>query len=97
VLRLLLLLLADDGVESRDVLLLSRGLTSASDTYGTEESGLPLFEPLVRALVDAPDKLDRVARLVADLRKTADGQRLLPDGFDEVWQPILKAREMLAR
>jgi hypothetical protein len=97
VLRLLLLLLADDGVESRDVLLWSRGLTSASDTYGTEESGLPLFEPLVRALVDAPDKLDRVARLVADLRKTADGQRLLPDGFDEVWQPILTAREMLAR
>ena len=50
---------------------------------------MPLFETLLKALDLNPEKLDQVARLVEDLRGVQGG--LLPDGFDEVWQPVWEA------
>lgn len=57
--------------------------------------GLPVFEDMVRALATSPDKLDQVAIVVQDLCKTPEGQQLLPDGFESLWQPIWAARERL--
>jgi hypothetical protein len=96
VLRFLLLLLSDDGTELSGLLqatALIRGKDGAQTAAGA--FGLPLFEAMVRALDRDPDKLDSIARLVADLRTTPEGQQLLPETFDTIWEPILQARKGL--
>jgi hypothetical protein len=51
-----------------------------------------LAERLVRTYSRTPEKLDRVAKLVEDLCKTPEGRKLLPEGFEELWRVIWKAR-----
>ena len=55
-----------------------------------------LFEPMVRALAVEPGRLDEINRLITDLGTTPDGQRLLPAGWQEVWEPIWEARQRVA-
>ena len=57
--------------------------------------GMPLFESLVRALDRDPARLDRVDRLMKELHKSESGRKLLPDGFEELWASIWKARQEL--
>jgi hypothetical protein len=52
-----------------------------------------LTERLVRTYSRAPDKLDRVAKLVDELCKTPEGRELLPEGFEELWRVIWNARQ----
>ncbi|KAF0194031.1 MAG: hypothetical protein FD169_2077 [Bacillota bacterium] len=52
------------------------------------ELPIPLLEELVRACSRYPEKIERVARIVADLTKTPEGQALLPIGFDALWSAI---------
>jgi len=51
-----------------------------------------LLETLIRALDHSPGKLDQVSRLITDLGKTDEGQRVLPEGLTSVWEPIWAAR-----
>ncbi len=66
-------------------------------TGGKASSGglpaLPLFEELVRAMSRHPEKIDRIARLIDDISKTEEGRRALPEGFAEIWEPIIAARK----
>jgi len=95
VLSFMLLLLAEGGPDARSILLaLQKGL-SASGTEGSAFLQIPLFEVLVRTLDRNPKKLDQISRLVDDLKKTVEGRDVLPDQFDEIWQPIWSAREAL--
>jgi hypothetical protein len=55
----------------------------------------PLLETMIQALSRDPDQLDRVNRLVEDLRKADKADQLLPDHFDEIWGPIWEARQAL--
>jgi hypothetical protein len=55
--------------------------------------GPGIFELLVRSLVDKPQALADVARLVERLRATVEGASLLPDGFDELWEAVETARQ----
>jgi hypothetical protein len=94
--RYLLFLLADDGWDARDTLNLLEGIDRT--TGGSRESvgsafDLPLLEPMLKALVKAPDKLDRIAQLVADLEKTPEGRALIPAEFYEAWWPIWEVRK----
>jgi hypothetical protein len=95
VLRLMYLLLADMEVNIQDLLdaVRSHGRSSTGSATG----GLPLLETLLKALGREPSRLDEVARLVDDLRKTPEGAALLPAGFDEIWDPIWRIREELRR
>jgi hypothetical protein len=52
-----------------------------------------LFESMVRALHRDPGRIDQVAHVIDDLRKSADGIALLPNGLDEIWQPIWATRQ----
>ena len=52
-----------------------------------------LFESMIRALHRDPDRIDQVAHIIDDLRKSPDGRELLPKGLDEIWQPIWTIRE----
>jgi hypothetical protein len=56
---------------------------------------LPLFESLLQALKREPSRLDHVDRVINDLRKSPEGEALIPDGFLEIWEPIWTAREAL--
>ena len=58
-----------------------------------EALGIPLLEELVRAYSRHPEKIDRIARLVSDLKKSGQDHDLLPEGFEEVWSAFLAARE----
>ena len=97
VLRFLLLLLADDVGELSAVQNGSL-LAGCSDNERLDLAiGMPLFESLVRALDRDPARLDRVDRLMKELSKSESGRKLLPEGFDELWASIWKARQEVAR
>lgn len=94
VLQFLLFLLAED-----DNHLLSGhgrpGGDGETDAITGMFGGASLLEPLVHALYEDPDRIDRVAKLVNDLTRTEEGRGLLPEGFMQVWEPVWSAREEL--
>lgn len=57
--------------------------------------GAGVFELLVRALVDHPDALTTLGRLVERMRRTEAGRRNLPTGFDVLWTEIEAAHARL--
>lgn len=96
VLRLILYLLAEIGDDGSGALVGTRAIIAAKElSSGSGSVGFPLFEALVRALERDPVKLDRIARLLDDLRKTPEGRRLIPEDLEEVWDLILSARRRL--
>ena len=58
---------------------------------GLSEPGL--MERMLETLHNGPGRLDAVASLVADLRKTETGIELLGPEFDAVWEPLWKVRK----
>ena len=95
VLRFILLLLAEGGTDARAILMMLQSEASGGNSDTSRFWKVPLFEALVRTLDRNPKKLDQISRLVTDLRKTTEGRSVLPDGFDEIWDPIWIAREAL--
>ncbi|HLW61182.1 MAG TPA: phospholipase D family protein [bacterium] len=95
VLRFLFLLLSEDEIEARDALFSGNGQGPGTKGLFGPEDGSALFEVLVSTLDRNPAKLDEVARLIDDLRKSPEGEALLPPGFNSVWQPIWTARQRL--
>jgi hypothetical protein len=93
VLRFLLFLLADGDPRQAVGLLVSGDQAGDGEGEDSFALDLPLFESLLRALEREPAKLDHVARLIEDLRKTPEGEALIPEGFTEVWDPIWAVRE----
>lgn len=93
VLRFLLFLLADGDPRQAAGLLVSGDQMRGGEGEDSFVTDLPLFESLLRALEREPAKLDHVAALIEDLRKTPEGEALIPDGFTEVWDPVWAARE----
>ena len=54
-----------------------------------------LLERMLETLGRDPGKLDAVASLIEDLRKTEEGAELISAEFDEVWEPLWKVRETM--
>jgi hypothetical protein len=92
VMRFLMMLLSD--VEA----LLLGDLDPTTGEHGNGNgAGQPtharvLLEPLLRALHREPARLDRIDRLITELSAPADAERL-PEGWDEIWQPIWAERQ----
>ena len=95
VMRLLYLLLSAEEISAETLTAFATGEGAAE--WRSSDYGLPLFEPLVRALARGPEALEPVERLVADLARTEEGRALLPEGFEELWGAVRAAREELAR
>lgn len=93
VLRLLLLLLADQSMSISELIDIQRHLGTTGTTAGSMGHEIPLLESLMKALAHNPAKLDRINRLVDDLSKTDEGRSLLPEGFMQIWQPIWQTRQ----
>ncbi len=51
-----------------------------------------LLERMLETLGSDPKKLDAMASLLEDLRKTQEGREIIGDEFDEVWQALWKVR-----
>jgi hypothetical protein len=87
VLRLIALLLA------RDDLTVGEFTQRAIEQVGSEPEpsyacGLPLLESLVQSLAEDPERLAAAHSLVEDLRRTEEGRKLLPQGFEAIWDPV---------
>lgn len=54
---------------------------------------IALFEPMVRAIGRDEDALARVASLVEDLRALPEGRKLVPEGFDELWDVVWQVHQ----
>ena len=93
VLRLLLLILMDEGAD------VSAFVEPAGDKDAASQGSLggwheaALLEALLRSLSRSPDRIDEAARLITDLAKTPEGRELLPDGLSEIWEPVWQARK----
>jgi len=98
-LRFILILLSDDIDVDRmlDELegLVAERRAGATPTASTASGmlGLPLLEPMLRALHRAPERLDEIDRLLLDIR-TAGGSTvdLLPPELEDLWATIAMVR-----
>ena len=54
-----------------------------------------LLERMLETLSRDPTKLDAVASLIEDLRKTDQGADLIDPDFDTVWESLWAVREKL--
>jgi len=53
---------------------------------------MPLFEELVRTYSRSPDKIKRIAKLIDDLSKTKEGDKILPQEFKQLWAIFKEAK-----
>ena len=102
-LRFILLLLADEGQGDRmlDELvgLLAEQHAGVTPPWAgaSTEFGLPLLEPILRALHRSPERLDELDRLFRDLRAAgASTEDLLPASMQELWSVVLAVRAGLS-
>ena len=93
--RYLFLLLGEEGALSLSEISGSSRYAGAGD--GGFHADIPMLEALVKALERAPGKIDQVAHLVTDLRSTEEGRALLPQEFEQIWDPLREARKELTR
>lgn len=102
-LRFILLLLGDEGQSDRmlddlmDLLAEQHAgvRTTVSGVGG--ELGLPLLEPILRALHRSPERLDELDRLFRDLQAAgAATEALLPASMQELWSVVRTARAELS-
>jgi hypothetical protein len=88
--RYLLMLLDDAGFESHGTMNDAAG--NLRDWVSGGPFGIPLLEPLLRALAENPAHLDHIERLVSDLERTEEGKQLLPDELLAIWTAIRTVR-----
>ena len=93
VLRLLLLILMDEGADVSAFVDAARRDDSTSEGLFGGWGEAALLEALLRSLSHSPNRIDEAARLIADLEKTPEGKELLPDGLDQIWEPVWQARK----
>ena len=89
----LLLLLAADGGDAEAALDSLEHLGQRGDPRGrTDGVGLPLLEPMLRALDRDPDRLEEIARLLGELDASEQTARLIPDELRTLWKTIEEVR-----
>ena len=90
--RLLALLFGLDAPASA----VASGTLDGAGAQWSTATGPGVLELLARALADRPESIDHLASIVERLRATANGRKVLPDGWDDVWLPVIEARRSLA-
>ena len=95
VMRLLLLLLSVDGLRAGDFIDPQSGKKMGQGFAFGGVSGPTLLEAMLRALSRNSESLDQVDNLICDLRQSPEGRALLPEGLDEIWEPIRTVRQQI--
>ena len=95
VLQLLFLILMGEGADVWTfVQAARRDGTAPQGSFGGWDQAT-LLEALLRCLSRNPERIDDVGRLISDLGRTPEGKNLLPEGLNEIWEPVWAAREAL--
>ena len=89
-LRLLALLMGFASGRVGDVTTAGDGQASWSAGFGQG-----VLELLARALAERPESIDHLRSIVERLRRSPTGRAVLPPGWDDVWLPLLEARETM--
>lgn len=101
VLKLLMFLLADTKADARALAQAMGGSMTKIDMDGSMSGStamlpqFPLFEALLKTLNRNPSQLDRIHSLVKELRQSPEDETILPDSFEEIWEPIYAVRQTL--
>lgn len=82
-LRLLWLLLQAEGSAGDLAGVLPSGAESATGKSWSSES--PIFERLVRSLVESRERVTEVGRLIDDLSRSPEGRALIPASLLQLW------------
>ncbi|MCL5289448.1 MAG: phospholipase D family protein [Firmicutes bacterium] len=90
--RYILFLLADSDTSYELSELIGSGNNGKNGNGKSSFNRFPLLEELLKALSRNPEKIDSIAKLVDDLMKYPEGEKLLPEGFNAIWKPICNAR-----
>lgn len=94
VLQLIFLILAGNA-DLQEVMPTSGHFRAASGrSLGNRETAT-LLESLLQGLDRDPDQIDEIDRLITSLAKTPQGKDLLPDGLEQIWEPVWQARQTL--
>ena len=93
VLRYLIFLLGDPGYETLFAALTGQDAERTWRDGHLQRIDVALFEPLVRAMGRDEDALARVASLVEEIRTLPDGDQLVPDGFEELWNVVWQVHQ----
>ena len=94
--RFMLLLLADEGASEGTLEELERSLAADGSTdraSGSNSLGLPLLEPMVRALHRAPHRLEEIDQLLRDIKAVDPDGSLLPPELEELWRTVASVRD----
>lgn len=95
VLRLLLLILMDEGADVSAFAGVAGGEGAGPEGGSANREQTALLEALLQCLSGNPARIDEIARLIADLGSTPEGKELLPDGLNEIWEPVFAAWESM--
>ena len=58
-------------------------------------AGQGVLELLARALAESPESIDHLDEIVGHLRRSPHTRKVLPQGWDDVWLPVLEARRAM--
>jgi hypothetical protein len=93
-LQFLLFILAD----SQDPFWLSKEVEGSQDKNSLKRSSgfwdPFLMEEMIRAFSRNPEKLERIARLVDDLKSASKDKTIFPEGFEEIWGTFQQALDL---
>jgi hypothetical protein len=93
VLTYLRLLLSRDDSDQAAALDPAGAVTREGTAAASVElAGFPVFEELLRTAARSPERLEGVKKLLDELRQTRDGARLLPAGFETLFDAVWRAR-----
>ena len=85
--RLVWLLLQKEGEVSASAI--SSLVNSQGPSQATRmEETYPIFESLIKSLSGGSRRIDEIGRLLKDLRKSPEGEELIPEGLYELWQTL---------
>ena len=89
---LLLLLSADDRDSEAALRRLEQLGTGNGVGRRDTAGGLPLLEPMLRALDRDPRRLDEIGQLLADLSRQPETAHLIPEDLRELWAVVEEVR-----
>jgi len=94
-LKYLMFLLAENDPLSEQKLLRFLGKGGFENTFpGHFAFGLPLFEELVRSFSRQPKSIDRISKLVEELKECETENKIIPPDFSKLWETFLAASKI---